>query len=48
MKTWTKIAQANLDHYNANPARHNTQTAVYGVAAAVVFVVVAKRLTRNK
>jgi hypothetical protein len=45
---FTKLAQANVDHFNNHPASHNTIIAVYAVVAAVAINKLALRLSGNK
>lgn len=47
MKTWTEICQANVDHYNANPAKHNTEVAVYAAVVTVAFVALRRKLAKK-
>lgn len=41
---FTKLAQANVDHYNAHPVIHIATTVVYGVVAFAVINRGIKRL----
>ena len=43
-KAWTKLAQANLDHYNEHPAQHNLLTVVFGVVGVVGTMVAARKV----
>lgn len=47
VKTFEKIANANVDHYNNHKTAHNTITAVYAIAAVAVINSMAKRLAKN-
>ena len=42
-KAWTKLAQANLDHYNDHPAQHNLLTVVLGAIGVVGIRVAARK-----
>lgn len=35
--SFEKLAQANLDHYNDNPTKHNVIAAVYCIVAVVAI-----------
>lgn len=43
-ETFTRLAQANVDHYNNHPIRHNLITTVLGVAGFVATVKISQRL----
>jgi|tagenome__1003787_1003787.scaffolds.fasta_scaffold6532395_1 hypothetical protein len=44
MKLFTKLAQANVDHYNNHTTRHTVITAVYGAVALVAVGAMSKKL----
>jgi hypothetical protein len=43
-KTFTKLAQKNLDHYNEHRAAHNAITLAYGAAVLVGVPKLIKRI----
>lgn len=47
MNTFTKIAEANLAHYNNHPAAHLAITIAYGAAASCAVVKMAKSLKKK-
>ena len=47
-KNFTKLAQANVDHFNEHPVGHTT-TAVFLLVGAVIGIkLVAKRIAENE
>lgn len=47
-KTFTKLAQANLDHYNNHPTQHNLLTGAALVVAFVGVTQIPKRIAGVK
>jgi hypothetical protein len=47
MNTWTKICQANLEHYNNHPTRHKTIIVAYAGVLYVGAHKLGKRLAKN-
>lgn len=47
MKSFTEIAQANVDHYNNHPIHHAFTVLTLGVAAVVVSRKLIKRIVRE-
>lgn len=47
MKTWTRLCQANVDHYNNHTGSHNAITVVGFVAAVVVINVGARKMAEK-
>lgn len=44
---FTRIAQANLDHYNDHPTAHNILTGVLALGAVAVIVVLPRKIAQH-
>ena len=43
-KTFSKLAQANVDHYNNHTGSHNAITVAYGIVAVVAISAMSKKI----
>lgn len=47
MKSFSDLAQANVDHYNEHPTAHNLITVALAVGGVVLAVKLAKRMAKE-
>ena len=46
-KQWTKLSQANVDHYNEHPGTHNAAAFALAAVGVVWMGIVARKLIKD-